>query len=66
MGDACDNAMAESFFASLERELIERRTFAACTETRMAVVAWIVGWFNPRRPHSELGYRSSANYDGAQ
>lgn len=66
VGDAYDNAMAESFFASLECELIERRTFKTRTEARMAVFTWIEGWYNPRRRHSGLGYRSPANYESAQ
>lgn len=66
VGDAYDNAMAESFFASLECELIERRTFKTRTEARMAVFTWIEGWYNPRRRHSGLGYRSPANYERTQ
>ena len=66
VGDAYDNAMAESFFASLECELIDRRTFKTRTEARMAVFTWIEGWYNPRRRHSGLGYRSPANYERAQ
>jgi putative transposase len=49
VGDAFDNAMAESFFASLECELIDRKTFKTRTEARMAVFTWIEGWYNPRR-----------------
>lgn len=66
VGDAYDNAMAESFFASLECELIDRRTFKTRTEARMAVFTWIEGWYNPRRRHSGLGYRSPANYERTQ
>jgi len=50
VGDAYDNAMAESFFASLECELINRRTWKTPTEARHAVFAWIEGWYNPHRP----------------
>lgn len=66
VGDAYDNAMAESFFASLECELIERRTFKTRTEARMAVFTWIEGWYNPRRRHSALGYRSPVNFERSQ
>lgn len=52
VGDAFDNAMAESFFASLECELIDRKTFKTRTEARLAVFTWIEGWYNPRRCHS--------------
>lgn len=51
-----------SFFASLERELIDRRTFKTKTEARLAVLTWIEGWYNPRRRHSALGYRSPMNF----
>src|SRR3546814_7113044 len=48
-GDAYDNAMAESFFATLECELIARRTWRSKAEAKMAVFTWIEGWYNPRR-----------------
>ncbi len=63
VGDAYDNAMAESFFASLEGELIERNTFQSKTQARMAVFTWIEGWYNPRRRHSGLGYLSPLNFE---
>ncbi len=54
VGDAYDNTMAESFFAILERELLNRRRFKAQSEAGMAVFEWIEGWYNPRRRHSSL------------
>jgi len=63
VGDAYDNAMAESFFASLECELIERRSFKTKTEARHALFTYIEGWYNPRRRHSALDYRSPANFE---
>lgn len=63
VGDAYDNAMAESFFASLECELIDRRSFKSKAEARMAVFTWIEGWYNPRRRHSALGHQSPINYE---
>jgi putative transposase len=63
VGDAYDNAMAESFFASLERELLSRRRFKSQAEAKMAVFEWIEGWYNPHRRHSALGYRSPVNYE---
>ena len=65
VGDAYDNAMAESFFATLERELLNRRAFRTQAEARMAVFRWIEGWYNPRRRHSSIGYRSPVNYERA-
>lgn len=65
VGDAYDNAMAESFFATLERELLNRRRFHSQAEAKMAVFEWIEGWYNPKRRHSGLGYRSPVNYERA-
>lgn len=66
VGDAYDNAMAESFFATLEREVLQRRRFKSQAEAKMAVFEWIEGWYNPHRRHSALGYRSPINFERAQ
>ena len=58
VGDAYDNAMCESFFATLECELLDRRTFQTKAEARIAVFDFIEGWYNPGRRHSALGYLS--------
>jgi len=50
-------------FASLECELIDRRTFQTKTEARLAFFTYIEGWYNPRRRHRALGYRSPANFE---
>jgi putative transposase len=63
VGDAYDNAMCESFFATLECELLERRRFASQAEARMACFSFIEGWYNPVRRHSALGYRSPMAYE---
>ena len=63
VGDAYDNAMAESFFASLECELIDRRSWKSFAEARMAIFTWIEGWYNPRRRHSGLGQKSPINFE---
>jgi putative transposase len=63
VGDAYDNALAESFFASLECELLDRRSFKGKAEARLAVFTWIEGWYNPRRRHSALGHQSPINYE---
>lgn len=63
VGDAYDNAMAESFFASLECELLDRRSFQSKTEARQALFTWIEGWYNPRRRHSALGYRAPIDFE---
>ena len=63
VGDAYDNAMCESFFATLECELLERRRFASQAEAKMACFSFIEGWYNPVRLHSALGYRSPMDYE---
>ena len=63
VGDCFDNAMAESFFATLECELIDRRVFRTQAEARMAIFEYIEGWYNPHRRHSALGYLSPLNFE---
>ena len=63
VGDAYDNAMSESFFATLETELIERKSFRNQAEARMAVFDFIEAWYNPHRRHSALGQMSPLNYE---
>lgn len=63
VGDAYDNAMAESFFATLECELIDRRVWRTQTEARLAVFTWIEAWYNPHRRHSSLGQMSPNNFE---
>ena len=63
VGDCYDNAMAESFFATLECELIERDTFTDRSEARLSVFEFIEGWYNPERLHSGIGYQSPNRYE---
>ena len=63
VGDAYDNAMAESFFGTLECELLDRYSFPTPAEARRALFRYIEGWYNPRRRHSSLGYLSPANFE---
>jgi len=62
-GDAFDNAVAESFFATLETELFDRHTFRSRDEARLAVFTYIEGFYNPRRRHSTLGQRSPDRFE---
>jgi putative transposase len=57
-GNPYDNAVQESFFATLEKERLRRRTFVTLEQARSSVFEYIEGWYNPRRLHSTLGYRS--------
>jgi putative transposase len=63
VGDCFDNALCESFFATLECELLERRRFRTQGEARMAVFEFLEGWYNPQRRHSALGYLSPAEFE---
>jgi putative transposase len=63
VGDAYDNALCESFFATLECELLDRRKFHSQSEAKMAVFTFIEGWYNPSRRHSGLDYLSPMNYE---
>jgi putative transposase len=66
VGDCFDNAMCESFFATLECELLDRCRFKTQIEARMAVFEFIEGWYNPHRRHSALDYLSPINYERIQ
>lgn len=65
VGDCYDNAMCESFFGTLECELLERFRFRTKAEAEAAVFQFIEGWYNPHRLHSSLGYVSPVNYERA-
>ena len=63
VGDCFDNAMAESFFASLECELLARHHFKTHAEARLAVFEYIEGFYNRHRLHSALAYVSPVNFE---
>ena len=65
VGDAYDNALCESFFATLECELLDRQRFRTQVEARLAVFDFIEGWYNPRRRHSGLAYLSPMIFEEA-
>ena len=62
-GECWDNAVAESFFATIKRELIDTRSWPTRAGLHAAVFDYIEGWYNTRRLHSSLGYRSPAEYE---
>lgn len=66
VGDCYDNALCESFFATLECELIDRRPSGSPAEARAALFRYIEGWYNPRRRHSALGYQSPIQFERAR
>jgi putative transposase len=63
VGDAYDNAMCESFFATLECELLDRCRFKTQAEARRAVFEFIAGFYNLRRRHSSIGFLSPIDYE---
>ena len=63
VGDAYDNAIAESFFATLEYELIDRRSWPTKAQARLDIFCWIESWCNPYRLHSGLDYLSPAEFE---
>ena len=66
VGDAYDNALCESFFATLECELLDRRSFRSHAEARMAIFDFVEGFYNRRRRHSALGYQSPVAFEDNQ
>ena len=66
VGDAYDNAVAESFFATVEREVLSRRRFKTQAEAKMAMFEWLEGWYNPHRRHSSIGRLSPVNFERRQ
>lgn len=63
VGDCFDNALAESFFATLECELIDREVFLTREVARTRVFDYIETWYNPRRRHSSIDYLSPVDYE---
>ncbi len=63
-GDCWDNAVVESFFASLKTERVAEARFPTRAEAKDAVVEWIEGWYNRTRMHSTLGYLSPTEFEG--
>jgi putative transposase len=64
-GNCYDNAVTESFFATFRKELTFRRDFHTRAEAERAVIAFIEGWYNTRRRHSALDYRSPVDFEAA-
>lgn len=66
VGDCYDNAMCESFFATLECELIDRSTFRNHDQARDAIFDFIEGFYNTQRRHSAIGYHSPVQFERIQ
>jgi len=63
LGNCWDNAVAESFFSTLEFELIEKSNWRTPQDARLAIFRFIATWYNPRRRHSTLEYRSPVQHE---
>jgi putative transposase len=63
VGDPWDNALAETFFASLEKELLRRERFTTREHARMRIFWYIECFYNTRRRHSSLGYIPPVDYE---
>ena len=63
VGDCYDNAMCESFFATLQCERLDRRTYRTHDEARLDLFQFIEGWYNPHRRHSGIGQKLPINFE---
>jgi putative transposase len=66
VGDCYDNALCESFLATLECELLDRTIFRTRVEAQLALFEFIEGWYNPHRRHSALAYQSPMQFERRQ
>jgi len=65
IGDCFDNSVVESFFGTLQLELLDRQTWTTRRELALAVFEWIEAWYNPTRRHSYCGMLSPNDYEAA-
>jgi putative transposase len=65
IGDAYDNSMAESFFSTLQRELLDEHHWVTRRQLALAVFEWVEAWYNPKRRHSSIGSVSPIDYESA-
>jgi len=63
VGNCWDNAMMESFFGTLKTELVYHENYQSKSEARGSVIGWIEGWYNRRRRHSAIGYKSPEQFE---
>jgi putative transposase len=63
VGSAYDNAMMESFFSTLQRELLDRKSWTTRKELASAIFEWIEAWYNPRRRHTSIDDLSPVDYE---
>jgi putative transposase len=63
VASSVDNTMMESFWSTMQRELLDRRQWSTRAELGSAIFEWIEGFYNPRRRHSSLGYLLPAQFE---
>ena len=64
--DRTGNFMIEAFWLRTQVELLDRQSWATRQQLANAIFEWIEAWYNPRRRHSALGYRSPVDYENLQ
>jgi len=62
-GNCYDNAVVESFWSTLKRELVHHADYATRAEATAAIFEWVECWYNRKRRHSALGYKSPEEYE---
>ena len=62
-GDCYDNAVAESFWGTLKRELVHQQRYATRAQAMASIFEWIECWYNRKRRHSALGYKSPEEFE---
>ena len=65
IGDCYDNSMMESFWGTMQLELLDSRTWKTRAELASAIFEWIECWYNPKRRHSSIGMLSPIDYEAA-
>ncbi len=63
VASSVDNSMIESFWSTLQRELLDTRRWTSRTELASAIFEWIEVWYNPRRRHTSLGMISPVEFE---
>ena len=63
VASSVDNSMLESFWSSMQRELLDTRRWTTKAELASAIFEWIEAWYNPRRRHTSLGMLSPADFE---
>jgi len=63
VASSVDNCLMESFFSTLQRELLDTRRWTSRAELGSAIFEWIEAWYNPRRRHTALANKSPVDYE---